>query len=76
MVHLLRLRVQDGVIEEMLKASVAGLPDYHLTNDDLIRTHIWAEMIHFPHTLHRQANGRFVAQISDDDLLCPQSFHG
>src|SRR5690242_7671352 len=75
MLHLLRLRMQDGMIDKMRYACLAGLPKYYSTNNYLIGTHIGTDMIDRSHPLHRRTDGGIVAHITHENLSCPQRFH-
>jgi hypothetical protein len=74
MIHLLRLRVQDGMIEKVLHACRARLSNYQITNAGFIWTHIRANMINRPHTLHRRPNCGSLTQVADDYFFRTQRF--
>jgi hypothetical protein len=74
-IHLLRLRMQDGVIDKVLDAGLPGFVNDQFTDRHLVGAHIRTDMIHLVHALHGSMDRGCVAHVPDDDFLRAQRSH-
>ncbi len=70
--HLPGLRVENGVVDELLDTLVPGCRERNLTHSALLRVNVRDNQVDGPHPAHRAGDVRPTQKVAADDIEAPR----